>query len=63
MAKVIKNKHTAQEMAKIADHWAAHEGNYLTLAETLAHAAAQAHEQPKGEAGAEKDVKLTTEPV
>ena len=63
MAKVIKNKHTAQEMAKIADRWAAHEGKYLTLAETLVHAAAQEHEESKGEARAEKDVKFTTEPV
>ncbi len=39
MVKVIKNKHPAQEMAKIADRWAAQEGTYLTLAETLAHAA------------------------
>ena len=62
MAKVIKNKHTAREMAKIADRWAVHEGNYLTLTETLAHAAAQAHENAK-EAGTGKVVKPVEEPV
>lgn len=63
MAKVIKNKHTAREMAKIADRWAVHEGNYLTLSETLAHAAQTRENANEAGTGTEEVVKPVEEPA
>ena len=39
---VIKNNLTEQEMNASGEHWANHKGPYMTVAETLAYAAAQA---------------------
>lgn len=39
---VIKNNLTEQEMNASGEHWANHKGPYMTVAETLAYAAARA---------------------
>lgn len=36
---VIKNNLTEQEMNESGEHWANHQGPYMTIAETLAYAA------------------------
>lgn len=36
---VIKNNLTEQEMDELGEHWANHQGPYMTVAETLAYAA------------------------
>jgi hypothetical protein len=36
---VIKNNLTKQEMDETGEHWANHQGPYMTVAETLAYAA------------------------
>ena len=36
---VIKNSLTEQEMKESGEHWAAHKGPYMTIAETLVYAA------------------------
>lgn len=38
---VLKNSLSEEEADQMADEWADHEGPYMTLAETLAHAAQQ----------------------
>lgn len=38
---VIKNGHTAEEMAESGERWATHTGPYMTLAEVLAAEAAK----------------------
>lgn len=38
---VIKNNLTEQEMDASGEHWANHKGPYMTVAETLAYAAAR----------------------
>lgn len=42
MVAVIKNNLTEQEMDASGEHWANHQGPYMTVAETLAYAAEQA---------------------
>ncbi len=39
---VIKNNLTEQEMDASGEHWANHQGPYMTVAETLAYAAERA---------------------
>ena len=39
---VIKNNLTEQEMDESGEHWANHQGSYMTVAETLAYAAERA---------------------
>lgn len=39
---VIKNGHTDAELDEMEERWANHQGPYMTLAETLAHAAQRA---------------------
>jgi len=36
---VIKNNLTEQEMEESGEHWANHQGPYMTVAQTLAYAA------------------------
>jgi hypothetical protein len=43
---VIKNNLTEQEMNASGEHWANHKGPYMTVAETLAYAAARAMLRP-----------------
>lgn len=43
---VIKNEHTKAQMSALDDEWAAHGGPCMTLAETLAYAAARTTVKP-----------------
>ena len=45
---VIKNSLTKQEMKESGEHWAAHQGPYMTVAQTLAYAA-ERDKQPNRE--------------
>jgi hypothetical protein len=42
---VIKNNLTEQEMNESGEHWANHQGPYMTVAETLAYAAERAKQK------------------
>ena len=45
---VLKNSLTEQEMKESGEHWAVHQGPYMTVAQTLAYAA-ERDKQPNRE--------------
>ncbi len=50
---VIKNGHTDAELDEMEERWLNHKGPYMTLAETLAHAAERAKKADQQQSASE----------
>ena len=53
---VMKNNLTEQEMDEAGERWLNHEGPYMTLAETLAHAAERAKKADQRQSASQADL-------
>ena len=53
---VIKNSLTEQEMDEAGEHWANHQGPYMTITETLAHAAERAKKADQQQSASQADL-------